>query len=213
MFFSRLTFKLNIKHVTLILAYNMVIGRFGGAATNRICVQSFDGNLSFYDGEVLTLVFRLENVLLPGPLAYAQQDDVLLIASSSFELRCYQFTDVASRLSRDSCQAGFDTTRGEFVVRQHWRLCIGEPVLQILPVSNNSADTRESARGKQSFDINPCNDVIVLAEKSIFVVSISGALKTQRRLDFVPTACRVLSLSLGGASAISAWWWLILQDQ
>lgn len=199
MFFSRLTFKLNIKHVTLILAYNMVIGRFGGAATNRICVQSFDGKLSFYDGEVLTLVFRLENVLLPGPLAYAQQDDVLLIASSSFELRCYQFTDVASRLSRDSCQAGFDTTRGEFVVRQHWRLCIGEPVLQILPVSNNSADTRESARGKQSFDINPCNDVIVLAEKSIFVVSISGALKTQRRLDFVPTACRVLSLSLGGS--------------
>merc|ERR1712100_913174 len=82
-------------------------------------------------------------------------------------------------------------------VQQHWRLCIGEPVLQVLPVSNNSADTRESARGKQSFDINPCNDVIVLAEKSIFVVSISGALKTQRRLDFVPTACHALSLSLG----------------
>ena len=189
-----------MKHLTLLLAYNMVIGRFGGAATNCICVQSFDGKLSFFDGEALTLVFGLENFLLPGPLAYAQHDDVLLIASSSFELRCYQFTDVASQLSRDSCQAGFDkTTRGEFVVRQHWRLCIGEPVLQVLPVSNDSADTRESGRGKQSFDINPCNDVIVLAEKSIFVVSISGALKTQRRLDFVPSVCHVLCLSLVGS--------------
>ena len=52
-------------------------------------------SLVFFDGEALTLVFGLENFLLPGPLAYAQQDDVLLIASSSFELRCYQFTDVA----------------------------------------------------------------------------------------------------------------------
>ena len=71
-------------------------------------------------------------------------------------------------------------------MRQHWRLCIGEPVLQVLPVSNDSADTRESARGKQSFDINPCNDVIVLAEKSIFVVSIAAHSRRRDDLTLSP---------------------------
>ena len=188
------------QHLTLRLAYGMIIDRFGSAATDCICVQSTEGKLSFFEGEVFFSVFSVDDAFLPGPVAYAQHDDLLLTCSSSFELRCYKFISISSQLHDEKFRRVSDcdvTARAKSIAPQHqWKLCVGEPVLRILPVANQHtcSGPRKPPQINQNVEITPHRDIVVLAEKSLFVVTNTGVLKIQKRLDFAPITCHVLRL-------------------
>jgi Bardet-Biedl syndrome 9 protein len=50
-----------------------------------ICVQSFDGVLSFFEQDVFAFTRYLNNFLLPGPLCYVSRTDSFITCTSSME--------------------------------------------------------------------------------------------------------------------------------
>jgi Bardet-Biedl syndrome 9 protein len=60
------------EHALKRTAANFAVGAFGaGAGRDAVCVQSFDGQLAFFEAGAATLTCRLPNSLIPGPLCYS----------------------------------------------------------------------------------------------------------------------------------------------
>ena len=78
----------------------------GFAGAMHICIQSMDGQLSFYERETLTFSRFLPQFLLPGPLCYNQALDCFITCSSAFEVECYKYQTLAA------AQAAAEKTTG-----------------------------------------------------------------------------------------------------
>lgn len=73
------------------LAYNFVIGQFGGTQNRDfVCVQSIDGIFSFFEQESASFHCALADFLLPGPLAYAKKTDHFITISSNWFIESYR---------------------------------------------------------------------------------------------------------------------------
>ena len=59
---------------------------------DALCVQSLDGQLSFYEGESSTFQRFLPNFLLPGPITYIPETDCIVTANSSMTIESYKFS-------------------------------------------------------------------------------------------------------------------------
>lgn len=77
------------------------------AGAVHICIQSMDGQLSFYEKERLAFSRFLPQFLLPGPLCYCQALDSLITCSSAFEVECYKYQTLAA------AQAAAEKTTGD----------------------------------------------------------------------------------------------------
>ena len=66
------------------------------AGALQICVQSMDGQLSFYERETLAFSRFLPQFLLPGPLCYSQALDCIITCSSAYEVECYKYQTLAA---------------------------------------------------------------------------------------------------------------------
>ena len=66
------------------------------AGVDYLCVQSYDGQLSFFECETLAFSRFLPNYLLPGPLCYCQQSDSFITCNAAFELECYKYKVLAA---------------------------------------------------------------------------------------------------------------------
>ena len=55
-----------------------------------ICVQSMDGQLSFFVHESFAFAVFLPDFLTPGPLCYLPRTDCIITANSSRQLQCFQ---------------------------------------------------------------------------------------------------------------------------
>jgi Bardet-Biedl syndrome 9 protein len=174
----------------------MVFGQFGGAHTDYVCVQSMDGQLGVFEQETLAFARYLPNFLIPGPLVYCRQIDSFLTCNSCFELECYKYHVLASssadRLRDGEMSESWGLTAKK-QVQVDWKLSLGEAALQIVTTANfsttggvnESGGQRPGSRGSAS------TDIVVLAERTLFVVSEAGYMKSQKKLDFVPAVCRV----------------------
>lgn len=74
----------------------------------QICIQSMDGQLSFYERERLTFSRFLPQFLLPGPLCYYEPMNYLITCSSAYEVECYKYQTLAA------AQAAAEKTTGDF---------------------------------------------------------------------------------------------------
>lgn len=74
-------------------AANMVVGYFGGAfrGPESVCVQTMTGYLYFLEGGGVSLVRRLPNFLVPGPLCYNAEIDAIATCNASFIFECYRY--------------------------------------------------------------------------------------------------------------------------
>ena len=110
----------------------MVIGRFGGAKFDKICVLSIDGELLFLDQHECIFRWQLDGFLLPGPLTYCPRSDLFFTCNSSFDLQCYDYQSIAAA----------HQAKNAITVKNrsapNWKLCIGEAALQILTVETSS---------------------------------------------------------------------------
>lgn len=80
------------------------------AGALQICVQSMDGQLSFYERETLAFSRFLPQFLLPGPLCYSQALDCIITCSSAYEVECYKYQTLAA------AQAAATRTTGATIV-------------------------------------------------------------------------------------------------
>jgi len=73
------------------LSYNFCYGPFGGAyGKDYICIQSFDGQLSFFEQDHFTFHRFLSTSLAPGPITYSRAMDSFITFNSSMEVECYK---------------------------------------------------------------------------------------------------------------------------
>ncbi len=59
-------------------------------------VQSYDGQLTFFEQEVQSFSRLLPDFLLPGPLAYMAASDSFITATAGLELVAYRYSSIAA---------------------------------------------------------------------------------------------------------------------
>ncbi|CUI14745.1 Hypothetical protein, putative [Bodo saltans] len=185
-FFYQLT--THVEHRFEHTAYNFTFGSFGNNASSDqelICVQSMDGQLSFLDHNKILFQRFLpsSHFLTPGAIGYIAKMDAVLIGSSSFELHCFRYKSLTQSTASETKDSGVseggaaagggDTGRR---VSSEWACNIGEDILQIEPC--------RFSQGLQNSQV----DIIVLCERTLFVIKESGEMKFQKRLD-APSMC------------------------
>jgi Bardet-Biedl syndrome 9 protein len=66
------------------------------AGVDHIVVQSYDGQLAFFEQEVQSFSRLLPEFLLPGPLAYLAASDSFITATAGLELVAYRYSSIAA---------------------------------------------------------------------------------------------------------------------
>ena len=201
LFFSSLLFQDFFFHVYLAMltntsillrslreAFSMVIGRFGDARFDKICVLSIDGELLFLDQDSCVFARQLDGFLLPAPLTYCQTSDLFFTCNSSFDLQCYNFQSFTV-----ACQEE-NASPVEHRSALNWEVCIGEAALQILtvkvPSSMHSKATTTSST--EVSDVNSSIRILLLSSRSLFIISEDGCLMFHQRFNFTPVMCHAL---------------------
>lgn len=164
-------------------AYNFVYGPFGGAAgRDHICIQTMDGQLNFFEQEKFLFTRFLSNpqgqetsFLLPGPMCFNSQSDSFITSTSTFEVHSYRYTTFASS-SGSQQKEGADGRK----LRCDWSVNVGEDVIDI-----RIARFTQGQPG-QSYSYSGM-DIIVLADRTLFVIRDTGEIRAQKRLDFFPS--------------------------
>ena len=77
----------------------------------HIVVQSYDGQLTFFEQEALAFSRFLPGFLLPGPLAYAAASDSFITSTASLQLVTYKYSVLAA------ASGGKEQQQGKVVLR------------------------------------------------------------------------------------------------
>lgn len=173
-------------------AFNMCHGPFGGAfRKDFLCVQSMDGQLSFFEQDHSAFTRQLPNCMLPGPIAYCEKTDSIITASSELRVESYKYQMLAAassaRPTAESTSRGAAAASGGparrkggigagKVIKVDWFVNVGERVteIQVMQYSRSLSATQV--------------DIFVLGEHTMFCLKESGGVRMQKRLDYNP-AC------------------------
>lgn len=69
---------------------------YADAGVDHIVVQSYDGQLNFFEQEVQSFSRLLPDFLLPGPLAYMAASDSFITTTAGLELVAYRYSNIAA---------------------------------------------------------------------------------------------------------------------
>eukprot|EP00698_Gefionella_okellyi_P022861 TRINITY_DN7657_c0_g1_i1.p1 TRINITY_DN7657_c0_g1~~TRINITY_DN7657_c0_g1_i1.p1 ORF type:complete len:857 (+),score=195.62 TRINITY_DN7657_c0_g1_i1:219-2789(+) len=173
-------------------AHSMTFGPFGGVyGKDYICVQSMDGQLSFFEQMSSAFSRYLPNFLLPGPICYVSKIDSLLTFSSRMSVDCYKYQVLAAAKSDTKpAAAGADSDQPALLPQQSgkrvhsdWSLSVGEQIweMRVARVSRSLSSAQV--------------DIVLMGEYHLFCVTETGTIRQQKRLHFVPSA--LLTYSIG----------------
>lgn len=162
------------------ISVNFCFGPFGGIyGKDYICIQSFDGQLSFYEQDHFVFSrFLSSKYLTSGPLCYSKTIDCFITYNNCMELECFRYQSLAA--STGSIEKEREETAGQQAgtegkkIQSDWSIVLGEEVYDICVA-------------RYSQNCSGQNEIIVLGEKTMFVVKENGSLISQRRFDFHPS--------------------------
>lgn len=172
-------------------AYNFCYGPFGGVfAKDFICVQSIDGQLSFYEQESHTFSRFLDGYVLPSPICYVPKLDSFLLANTALELQCYKYQVLGAASGaegkreeeEDGVGAGIgkgaaaSASSASKKIQTDWSINLGEQLLKICV-----------ARYSRSLAASQV-DILVLGEHTLFTLKEQGTVRLQKRLDYNPSS-------------------------
>lgn len=147
-------------------AFNFTYGKFGtysDVGSDSICIQSSDGALGLYEQEKYLFAVQLPGFLSPGPFLYCSSIDSFLFCNTSMQLECYKFSRLKDSYLR--YQKGTES-----IFECEWKVNIGEYAQDIqLNINQGSCD------------------VYVLGEHTLFGIKLTGSIKVQKKLDYVPS--------------------------
>jgi len=92
------------------------------AGVDHVVVQSYDGQLNFFEQEVHSFSRLLPDFLLPGPLAYVAASDSFVTTTASLELVAYKYGNIAAA-SWDAQQQGKLRVRWQPVDTVYQNVC------------------------------------------------------------------------------------------
>lgn len=143
-------------------AFNMVYGPFGGVKNRDfICIQSCDGFLMIYEQDKLASLSSLNDYILPSPLLYASVTDSFIIQNSGYDLESYRYSSIG---------ANFNSTKDNKILYPDWTINLGEQARKIVGFW----------RSEKLFEL------FVLTDTMLFIVSHTGGIQTQKKLEFPP---------------------------
>ena len=198
------------KHFT---AFNMACGAFGGAkGRDMIVVQSLDGKLQVFEQSANAFTRQLVDCLLPGPLGYLSRLDAIVTATSACQAECYRYQVLAASSSQADATAAATagSTTGAFGVSavrnalMEWSLNLGEPCRQIEEGSFLRAGTTNPGSGSTGPGKGTPPEVLLLCDRSLFLLKESGGMIQQRRLEKEP-CCFAKYVSGDAASGHGPW--------
>lgn len=175
-------------------AFNMTSGPFGNASgRDYICVQSMDGQLSFYEQDRASFTRQLERCLVPGPICYVAKTDSIVLATCEMTVESYKYQALAAaslahptERKEESVEGGASGGAGSGagkggagrMLKVDWSVNIGEHVFAI-------------TAGRCSKGLRPSQvDIVVVGEHTLFCLKESGSssFRLQKRLDYHPAA-------------------------
>lgn len=172
-------------------AFNMTAGPFGGLYDRDfLCVQSVDGLLSFFEQNRPSFSVRLPGFVLPGPICYVEKTDCVVTVSTSMEVCAYRYqvlaaAGAAAAAARGPGSGSSDSISSEpaddglgragKAVRADWTANVGEQALEL----RVGRFTRSLAAGQV--------EILVLGERTLFVLRETGAVRSQKRFDYHPS--------------------------
>jgi Bardet-Biedl syndrome 9 protein len=68
----------------------VMVGDFIRVGKDLFCVQSFDGQLAFYEQDHFMFARFMTNFLVPGPLCYSKSMDCFITFNSHLEVCAYK---------------------------------------------------------------------------------------------------------------------------
>ncbi|KAF0973998.1 hypothetical protein FDP41_006981 [Naegleria fowleri] len=164
--------QLYYEHTLQRLSYNFCYGPFGGAyGKDYICIQSFDGQLSFFEQDHFTFQRFLSTSLIPGPLIYSRSMDSFITFNSSMEVEAYKYQMLAA--SSGSTQK--ENSNGK-KVKATWTVNVGEEVYDIVV-----------GRYSQYLSAGQ-SEILAVGERTLFSIKENGELASQMRFDYFPSA-------------------------
>ena len=148
-------------------AYNMTIGRFGGTKKDMICVQSCDGMLMVFEADKLSCMCQINDFVLPGPLVYYPVLDCFAIQNSNYEVEVYRYSSIGAIYN--------SSQKDSKKLQPDWTFNVGE-------MANDMVLVKRSEK---------VQDLLVLSESMLFVISQNGTLKAQKKFDYTPMSIYV----------------------
>ncbi|KAK9814270.1 hypothetical protein WJX72_003177 [[Myrmecia] bisecta] len=171
-------------------AASMVVGRFGETTdVDSICVQSMDGQLSFFVDGACAFECFLPGFLAPGPLCYCAAIDSLVTSSSALDVQCFRYSRLASATHTlpTQEQPSLHEATGKRL-QPDWTYVLGEAPTGIC-FARFLADEQ-------------VGHIVVVGERSLTCLDGHGKLQLQKRLDFVPVAHVMLPAGGGRAARL-----------
>jgi len=160
------------------MAYNFCYGPFGdNYGVDFLCIQSFDGQLSFYQQERFLFARFLTNFLVPGPIRYFKPLDAFLTYSSEMKIECYKYKVLLASVG--SSEKDANLTQGGKRLQVDWAVNVGEEVYDI-----------RVARYSRYLSATQ-HEIIVLGERTLFTIKENGTISSQKRLDYFPSCIDV----------------------
>ncbi|ORX57170.1 hypothetical protein BCR36DRAFT_395293 [Piromyces finnis] len=138
-----------------------------------LCVQLFNGNIIFINGEQIYFEKNLPNALLYYPIKYIPYNDTFLINTLSFQLMCLKFgTVIDEKQKQKSLKQSIIQNNLEPQVL--WSCLIGESISNIC-ISKKYEKNQDGPK------------LIALGTTSLFFISHKGELLSSIKFDSTPT--------------------------
>ena len=200
----------------------------GVRGRDMILVQSLDGKLQVFEQSANAFTRQLVDCLLPGPVAYLSRMDAFVTTNYACQSECYRYQVLAASSgetssapvvtlakggnenNNSSSSSSNATAFGVSAIRNalvEWSINVGESCRQIeegcytRATSNNSSSSSSSTimmGSKDSSTTRNSGEVLVLCDKSIFLLKDSGGIIQQRRLEKEP--CCFAKYAVGGSA-------------
>eukprot|EP00762_Andalucia_godoyi_P004580 ANDGO_05206.mRNA.1 hypothetical protein len=198
-----LTHTLLFEHAFPRGCFNMTYGPMGlgTAAKDRIAVQSLDGIITVVDGESVLFSRFLPHILIPGPMAYVQRTDSIVVANSIGEIVAFRFhalasmkeePSAASQSSAASSGSGEGKSSSNSIIGTEekgrtaapdWKFNMGEAGVAVIPTRISAPNSGPASNTASSLG----GELVVLSERSLMVLSEQGNIKSQKKLDYFPS--------------------------
>ncbi|XP_055839334.1 protein PTHB1 [Episyrphus balteatus] len=149
-----------VEHTFARTAFSLCKGHFGQVKGREfLCIGHLDGSLTFYEQEGISYECNLPGPRpLPSPLVYVERTDSFLRINSSWHLESFSYQDLSHSAINKSD------------ISPVWSFCLGEGVLDIIPVQVKEAST----------------SIMILGERNLIAVNDHGDVEFILKLEFSP---------------------------
>lgn len=173
-------------------------------------VQSYDGQLTFFDQEVQSFSRLLPDFLLPGPMAYMTASDSFVTTTAGLELVAYRYNNIAAANWESKQQQGENSVK-----QQRPRQAAGTCSLHGV-----ACGTAQRSTGAMAV-VCPAAAMLMCASNACLAMQVrvglaSAYMRTgklcwaSQRSTSKPAMCLLLLMAQVGLGRLAPWWQLEL---